>query len=539
MECLSDRLGQLDAILDVLRSADADLIRHAAAVVNDLPALEPCRDVASLRATPPLPDDPELRERVAATRQEIARAHALAVVRRFGPAIDILEGLQETVERLGVQSLSAEQLYELGWVRLRHVGGEPAQTALEQSYWLARSNGLEVLSVKAATKLAYLVGYIDHAEREGLQWARHAQVDLDRRGRDLELEAQLANVRGAIFLGAQRFDHAKDELARGLALREAYKGPDDPWLAAGLRNLATVHALQSEWDPALELMERAMRLCALGLGSDHPETIETRRQYGQHLRSAGHYARARAELEPALADLERVLGEGHPSVAEAVAELGTLARVQGHYLEAIAHLERALQLETALREADALEIGYVRMELATALHGAGALATAREQFERALAILRAHLGDGHDNIAATSINLGHVVRAQGDLDRAEEMYREALQIREAIFEPDNVALATPLESLAVVAQARGRTRDALALGERALALREREGADHPKLVATLTIVADAELSLGQIGAALAHAERAVRIHEARGGEADTLAEAKAVLARTRSAVGNR
>src|SRR5262249_24821871 len=61
MSCLQERLGNGQALTDLLANADAPMVGNAVQAASALPALERCADVKSLRAIVPAPDDPKKR----------------------------------------------------------------------------------------------------------------------------------------------------------------------------------------------------------------------------------------------------------------------------------------------------------------------------------------------------------------------------------------------------------------------------------------------------------------------------------------------
>ena len=77
MACLEERLGRVKALTDVFVDANATVLENAVTATSALPSLDRCADVKLLRAVMPPPDNPAVRARVEALRNDLARAKAL------------------------------------------------------------------------------------------------------------------------------------------------------------------------------------------------------------------------------------------------------------------------------------------------------------------------------------------------------------------------------------------------------------------------------------------------------------------------------
>jgi len=94
--------------------------------------------------------------------------------------------------------------------------------------------------------------------------------------------------------------------------------------------------------------------------------------------------------------------------------------------------------------------------------------------ERALEIMEAKFSPEHPVGATARSNLAEGLRKLGRFEEAIESYRRAERSFAAGLGPESVYVAVPLQGIAEVELARGRPGAALAVLERALALRQRE-----------------------------------------------------------------
>jgi tetratricopeptide (TPR) repeat protein len=96
-------------------------------------------------------------------------------------------------------------------------------------------------------------------------------------------------------------------------------GPEDPYTATSLNNLAQLLKAQGDFAGAQPLYERALAIREKSLGPEHPETASAQ----------GDLVGARPLLERALAICEKTLGPKHPETAPALNDLAILLQDQG------------------------------------------------------------------------------------------------------------------------------------------------------------------------------------------------------------------
>jgi eukaryotic-like serine/threonine-protein kinase len=537
MLCLAGRLQTLDAMMVLIEESDPAILSRAPTMVSDLPGLSACADLEILRAEVPPPDDLGTRERVEELRGELAQANALHAAARHEQARDALEPLLLSAQDVGYEPLQLEIQYVLADVRMKTGERRRAQEELLETYWSARRIRHDRLAARIAIRLAFVVGVVDLDEAAGLQWARHAEVELDRLGGDLELQAQLANVRGGIHMKNEAFAEARAGFERGLELREQFAGADDHSLATGLSNLASVAAIEGDSVRAEEYFLRALQLREAALGNTHPTTASLRRAYAHLLERAGRFREAEVAYDETLAALRENFEGDHPLIAVTLAGVGGVLRKRGAYDRALPILVEALEITQRLHGPESVEVAATLISLAHVHHGLGELEQAQSLHERALHIMRDRHDGAHDDVAVALNNLANVVFARGRAEEAEPYFREALAIRTGVFGDDHPSIASSLEGLAQVALSRGRVDEAIEHARRAVALWERKDDESPGLVVALTILGRAELAAARPSAAVAALERALQIHDLRGGEPDALAAARFAAAQALVADG--
>ncbi len=475
MHCLRGQRREIEAALDVLADADAEVVRRAHVVVGGLSSPDACRAPAGADRIDSASD---------AGWSHVARA---ATLRRAGRYAEALASSTKVVDA----APSRERLLAAARVEQGHALAELGQFAaarevLEDGYFVAREAGHESAAVEAATRLTLLWGVTAGDREQGLRWAQHGWAALERhpntRGRARLLERQ-ARVRSSAGLAAPALADAE----ASLALWEAQLGPTDPRAADALEVMATTLSRAGRNDEAAGYIQRAYDVREQTLGPEHPETSMTLTFLAAIEDDRGHPEQARARLWEALERLERAVGPEHPYVATVLTNLAvTMLRVQDY-----------AQSEPLLLRAEAiLAQGEEGTTQAMVLHNLGVIAaldgrTARAQrlTERARALLVRTRGPDHPRVGQALQTLGGLAKGQGQLERAERYYERAMAIYLRRLGADHPSVAHLLAARARLALARGRQDSALDHAQHALRLRERRlGSEHPDTVQSRALV---------------------------------------------------
>ena len=99
-----------------------------------------------------------------------------------------------------------------------------------------------------------------------------------------------------------------------------------------------------QYDRAIELLERALRIRMATLGEMHADTAATISSMGTSYGDKGQYDRAIELYERALRIKMATLGEMHASTAETISNMGASYNEKGQYDRAIEFHERALRI---------------------------------------------------------------------------------------------------------------------------------------------------------------------------------------------------
>ncbi len=329
-----------------------------------------------------------------------------------------------------------------------------------------------------------------------------------------EKQAGLLNRAALYFHGRGAYSLAVPLFERTLAFCEKRLGPEHPYTATSLNNLASLLRDQGDLAAARPLFERALAIRETALGREHPLTATSLNNLATLLKDQGDLAGARPLHERALAIYEKALGPDHPRTASSLNNLAGLLEDQGDLAGARPLHERALAInQKALGPEHHLTATSLN-NLACQLQAEGDLPGARPLHERALAIREKALGAEHPDTAVSLNNLAALLQAQGDLAGARPLFERALAINEKALGPEHHLTATSLENLAALLRAQGDLAGARPLLERALAIREKAlGPEHHLTATSLENLAALLRAQGDLAGARPLFERALAIYE--------------------------
>jgi tetratricopeptide (TPR) repeat protein len=299
-----------------------------------------------------------------------------------------------------------------------------------------------------------------------------------------------------------------------LRIREIALGPDHPYVATSLNNLAALYYAQGNYDAAESLYQRALRILETALGPEYPNVAQSLNGLALLYAEQGNYDEAEPLYQRALRILETALGPEHPNVAQSLNGLALLYAEQGNYDEAEPLYQRALRiLETALGP-DHPDVATSLNNLAALYYDQGNDDAAESLYQRALRILETALGPDHPDVATSLNNLAALYRAQGNDDVAEPLYQRSLRIWETALGPEHPNVATSLNNLAGLYAEQGNYGDAEPLYQRSLRIYETVlGPEHPNVALSLNNLAALYDAQGNYGAAEPLYQRSLRIYE--------------------------
>ncbi|MBX7082703.1 MAG: serine/threonine-protein kinase [Nannocystaceae bacterium] len=466
--CLHEQLGVFSATLDVLSRADADVVEHAARLLDALPQPQACDEPPIARRTV----DPAERERVlsiAASASSLLVAGKAAPARALlMPALDELAGSATARAQLGV--LAARALREQGqpdaalapleaaylaarelddrWQTMQvaieyannHLGrrqGEPARL------WLVRAR-VEAQALGDARTLAMLDGHegraLGHLGRyeEAIAKDRAALEALDALGLGNSIEAfdVISNLGGHYF-SARQFDRALASKHDALQRATAIYGDDHPVAARIIADLGTIHGAMEQPELARRELLRAVAMLEASVRAPHPVLGDTLASLAGQAARDRDPAAAVAYGERALANLEPTVGRETQSVALVYNNQALALELLGRHAEAVDAMRRSIEIKQRVLPADHPDLALSLSNFAELIAPDGDDAAVRALFERALAIRESN-GNAL-RLATLRADFAMWLATHGERERARTLAQQVLATAEASDDDRNDA----------------------------------------------------------------------------------------------------
>lgn len=299
--------------------------------------------------------------------------------------------------------------------------------------------------------------------------------------------ARLLDVIGGVYSGLGLYDPASQLLQRALSIRlELFEEPH-PSILESRQHLAELCLRRGEFDRAVELLQ------PIGAWEDSDQLVLAP-AYGVLARAfmeLADFENAEANLGMALSLAEHELGDDHPDTANLFHDYAALLQEVGRPDEAEAPRRQALAiLRRALPANDP--------RIATSLNNLGNYLRTRAEYEEAskllaeaLAIREQVLGPDHPSVGITLNNLALAVKNLGDFKRAEMLYLRSIEIRENTMGPEHPRVAVAYQNLSTLYRDMGEFEKCEAAARRAFEInRVARGPDHPYTAMALTTLAD-------------------------------------------------
>ena len=451
MACLQQARMRLNAVVQVLADADDAALASAHRLVDQLPPLAACDDVATLEARDSPPSTPAVASRVAEIRERLAQMDAFLIAGKLDEAAAILAEIE--TEAIDHPPLRAKILNDRGTLLARNGKLEEAEQQFADALQLALAHDVVDVAFAASFQLVQTVGSRLARPREGLLYARIAEGLAARPGAPPHAEVRLRSATAMLLHRAGRSEEALVEL-EALTYTIASE-MDEVRLASHNTRLANVLRSLGRFDDAIAEARTALEAKTRLLGPEHPYTATSRHNLGILLLRIEETDAAEVEIRAALEIQRRTFAPEHPDLLATRNTLGSILLRRG--------------------DPEAAAVEY------------------RAVIEQA----SARLGPQHPTVAAARGNLGGCLSAQADHVGAEAQYREALEAR---VPPDHAAMLRLDLGNELLAQ--GRVSEAVDLLVAAVSAGEEMlPVDHPNLQRLRESLADARAALAEQRAA--------------------------------------
>jgi len=327
--------------------------------------------------------------------------------------------------------------------------------------------------------------------------------------------------------------------ARSVArITQTVLGPDDPFAARSLNDLAMLLNRENKFAEAERRSREALAVQESTLGAKHPDTAVTLSTLATVLNEQGRYGEAEPLHRQVLEIHEQALGPDHRYVAIGLSNVAEVLVQQGRFNEAEPLYRQALTIYEAQTKGANPNTATVLRGLTNVLRHQGRFEEAEAALRRALSIEEAALGPDHPSTATTLDGLGYLAERRGDLDEAETLYRRSLAIYDAALGAKNTQSAHVLRNLALLLDARDRHEEAERLILRGLSAYESTlGAQHPMTAYYQATLAQNMLYQGHVERGIELSGDALAVLNRSPGHPGWRADVYALHARLHRAIG--
>ena len=431
-----------------------------------LGAISECADATALSA-PVRPPDAQLRDRVEATRSELATINAMRLLGRIKQAAAKIEEIDARAKDLKYKPLEAEILVMRGDLADRAGDSAAAVPLLQQAVVAADAGNHKLVAAQAWSNIAWIEGSEErHFDRADFA-VKMAGAAIEGLGGNAELSAQLTNYEALILETKGQLEPAKAKYLEALAAREKL-GQQDSWqISLVLNDLGGVERRLGDLDAARAHHERALAIRTKLFGELHPYVFSSLLNLGNVEWSGDRYPDAEARFRAALHVADEVFPEKHPQRALALANLASVLERQGKYDDSLDAYRRSLAIYEAVRGPDHPDVADALHNMANVLVALHHEDDARKAYDRSLTIFEKEQDDAE--LARLLYDFGDLLRKR-DPHRAESMLERAIELS-AHAETDAGAVAYPLTALGEIYADTGRPEKARPLLERALTMR--------------------------------------------------------------------
>lgn len=328
-----------------------------------------------------------------------------------------------------------------------------------------------------------------------------------------DVAASLASL-SLIYYGAGDYEKAIQLNERALKIREKVFGTYHQDVARTMHNLGRAYSMVNEYDKAVRVYEKTVEIREKVLGPDSADLSTSLSNLGTIYSNLADYAKAEQLLRRALEIKEKTLAPNSPSIAVSLSNLADVYSARGDEDKALELYRRGLEIREKALRPDHPDIAYSLRALANSHRTKGDYKQAEPLYRRALEILQKALDPEHYRVGVLLGETAILYQMQGDYARAEPLFQRTVTIMEKAVGPDHTDYATALNNLAEFYTFKGDYQKAEPLYQKALAIAERHfGEQHPDVVVYLNNLAGNYQAKGDAAEAVKHWARSRRLSD--------------------------
>jgi eukaryotic-like serine/threonine-protein kinase len=476
-----NRLSEIERAICELPPLPLDSVLQTG---NDPAAAERIRQVCAQRSTVPA----RLRRYLSGDLSNIVlTALRKEPERRYGSVEQFSADLSRYLANMPIAARSDSVGYRTRKFLRRHVFG-------------VTTGALAVLALIVFTAVTALQARRIERERVKADQVASFLTELFERSDPSQARGNDVTVREILDVGAARIES------------EVQRQPETG--ASLLTTIGTVYTNLGEYDRAIAMLERAVKVRRELYGERHAEVVQSRERLGEALLEKRLLAEADVQLQQALRTSLDLFGEQHIQSAAILHSLGRLRQMQERFGESRAFFDRSLAFLDAHSDRYFDELTITLNDYAILLNYVGDVAAAQHMFERVLQLNQARYGADHPETTTAMHNLAVALEQQGKLEQARPYFVEALATHRKVFGTDSAAYIAALSSYGRFLRRTHELDESERVSREAVALRSsNSGAGHYMVGYSMVNLATVLLDQGKAAEAQRETLAALKIYD--------------------------
>jgi eukaryotic-like serine/threonine-protein kinase len=304
--------------------------------------------------------------------------------------------------------------------------------------------------------------------------------------KDPELQAELTNVMGNVYMTLGLYSQAQPLLTRSVEIRRRVLGPKNPDTLMSIDDLCLLLLRQGHYAEADKMLRETLVVDRRVLGPEHETTLRALVIFAGTLDAEGHYPEAEKLQRETIEIRRRTLGTENDLTALSMNDLAATLSREGHYAESEKLFREALDIQRRVLGPENPETLITMYNLAATLATEGRYADAEKLDRETLEIRRRVLGPEHPDTLMTVANLAATLQSAGKYAEAEKFERETLEIRRRVLGPEHPRTLWSMSGLAEILDQEGHLTEAEKMYRETLDIRRRVlGPENPDTLASM------------------------------------------------------
>ena len=469
MRCLDRRRQRLRALVERMLESTPEIAKRAVDAVHALPGLDECASPALLQRPHPLPEDPAIRQAIAALEQRLDEAQTLRSLGRYAEGTEAAAASSAEARALDYAPLAAEALLVEGTLREKSGDIEAAAKLLHQAFATALAGRSERIAAQSAVALVWVHGYWRRDQERADLFRELASALLRGMGGDAGLESDLRDHEGSRAFLREAYEEAEAHHRAALALlAQAHGDTDAPEAVRMQINLSAALVRQERLGQAEDVLRQTLALAHRHYGAAHPAVASVLTNLSVPLQQTMRLEEALDMNRRALVIKEATMGRAHPSLASNLNNIALNLAALGRLRESIPYVERAVAIRRQSLGPEHPSLINTLINLAHVYVEAGELAAGLREVDMVIALVEKHHGAQSSELAYPFTLRGRALLGMGKPRAAVAVIERALGLVDPAF-PYERAETHAWLAQALVATGGNRAR-ARALADQARAL---------------------------------------------------------------------